>query len=88
MFGRPFCSETFKKKIRFKPFIGGMDADRDKGLQWITGADMTFTDFRENEPSGNPYLHMHWLADDGFVWDTKDDADDKDNGFICKKPVA
>jgi len=67
-------------------WIGGMDADRDKGLQWLTGAEMKFTDFKQNEPAGNPYLHMNFDA--GFKWDTKDDANDKDNGFICKKPVA
>ena len=63
-----------------------MDADRNKGLQWLTGAEMTFTDFKKDEPAGNPYLHMNFDA--GFKWDTKDDANDKDNGFICKKPAA
>ena len=63
-----------------------MDADRNKGLQWLTGAEMTFTDFKKDEPAGNPYLHMNFDA--GFSWDTKDDANDKDNGFICKKPAA
>jgi len=67
-------------------WIGGMDIDRNKGLQWLTGATMTFTDFVDNEPGGRPFLHMNFDA--GFKWDTKDDANDKDNGFICKKPVA
>ena len=29
---------------------------------------------------------MNFDAD--FAWDTKDDANDKDNGFICKKSIA
>ena len=44
---------------------------------------MTFNNFVEGEPAGNPYLHMNFDAD--FSWDTKDDANDQDNGFICKK---
>ena len=47
------------------------------------GAPMEFTDFIQDEPKGNPYLHMNF--DNGFSWDTKDDANDQDNGFICKK---
>ena len=47
------------------------------------GAPMTFSNFVEGEPKGNPYLHMNF--DNGFDWDTKDDANDQDNGFICKK---
>ena len=65
-------------------FIGGLDNNRDKGLQWMTGMPMDFTDFKDdNEPAGQPYLHMNY--DNGFKWDTKNDNDDKDNGFICKK---
>ena len=65
-------------------WIGGMDIDRDKTLQWLTGAEMVFRDFKNNEePAGSPFLHMNF--DDQFRWDTKDDANDKDNGFICKK---
>ena len=67
-------------------WIGGMDIDRDKGLQWLTGAPMDFTDFVKDEPGGRPYLHMNFDA--GFQWDTKDDANDQDNGFICKKSIA
>ena len=44
---------------------------------------MDFTDFIQDEPKGRPYLHMNF--DNQFSWDTKDDANDKDNGFICKK---
>ena len=44
---------------------------------------MDFTDFVKDEPKGSPYLHMNF--DSQFAWDTKDDANDKDNGFICKK---
>ena len=48
---------------------------------------MAFTDFKDDkEPAGNPYLHMNFDAQ--FKWDTKDDANDKDNGFICKKAHA
>merc|ERR1719479_654408 len=65
-------------------WLGGLDADRNKGMQWITGAPMEFRDFKNNdEPAGNPFLHMNF--DDEFRWDTKDDANDQDNGFICKK---
>jgi len=66
-------------------WLGGLDADRDKGLQWISGAEMVFTDFKQNEPAGSPYLHMNFDAQ--FKWDTKDDANDKDNGFICKRQI-
>merc|ERR1719410_3049086 len=52
-------------------WLGGLDADRDKGLQWITGQPMAFTDFKDDkEPAGNPYLHMNFDAQ--FKWDTKD----------------
>ena len=47
------------------------------------GASMAFSNFVEGEPKGNPYLHMNF--DNQFAWDTKDDANDRDNGFICKK---
>ena len=64
-----------------------MDIDRDKGLQWLTGAEMKFSDFKNgDELAGNPFLHMNF--DDEFRWDTKDDANDKDNGFICKKSLT
>ena len=46
---------------------------------------MAFNNFKNGEPNGLPYLHMNY--DGGFAWDTKDDANDKDNGFICKKPI-
>merc|ERR1711934_1181423 len=46
-------------------WLGGLDADRDKGLQWMSGAPMEFRDFKNNdEPAGSPYLHMNF--DDGF----------------------
>jgi len=67
-------------------WLGGMDIDRDKGLHWLTGAAMEFTDFKNNEePAGQPFLHMNF--DDGFKWDTKDDANDQDNGFVCKRKI-
>ena len=47
---------------------------------------MAFSNFVKDEPKGNPYLHMNFDA--GFAWDTKDDANDQDNGFICKKQHA
>merc|ERR1719411_2616417 len=28
-------------------WLGGLDANRDKGLQWISGAEMVFTDFKQ-----------------------------------------
>ena len=46
---------------------------------------MDFNDFVENQPDGNPYCHMNYDLD--FKWDAKDDANDKDNGFICKRPA-
>jgi len=67
-------------------WLGGLDADKDKGMQWISGAEMVFKDFKDGEPAGSPYTHMNF--DDGFQWDTKDDANDKDNGFICKRVAA
>merc|ERR1711971_593309 len=67
-------------------WLGGLDADRDKGLQWMSGAPMEFRDFKnDGEPAGNPFLHMNF--DDGFKWDTKDDANDQDNGFVCKRQI-
>jgi len=67
-------------------WLGAMDMDRNKNMQWLSGKPMTFTNFKKDEPAGNPWLHMNFDAD--FAWDTKDDANDKDNGFICKKPIA
>ncbi len=64
-------------------FIGGLDADRDKEMYWVTGAERGFNDFVADEPKGRPYLHMDFDLD--FQWNTKDDANDQDNGFICKK---
>ena len=32
-------------------------------MQWLTGAAMEFTDFKDDkEPAGNPYLHMNFDA--------------------------
>jgi len=64
-------------------WLGGLDADRDHGLQWMSGAEMVFNDFVQDQPNGLPYLHMNY--DNQFKWDTKDDSNDRDNGFICKK---
>ena len=44
---------------------------------------MAYSNFVDGNPNGNPYLHMNFDA--GFAWDTKDDANDKDNGFVCKR---
>ena len=63
-----------------------MDIDRNRELQWLSGKPMTFKDFVKDQPNGQPYLHMNFDAQ--FKWDTKDDANDQDNGFICKKAVA
>ena len=49
----------------------------------LLGEPMAVKDFVKDNPNGNPYLHMNF--DNGFQWDTKDDANDKDNGFICKR---
>ena len=46
---------------------------------------MTFGNWKAGEPAGNPYAHMNF--DSSFAWDTKDDANDQDNGFVCKRPV-
>merc|ERR1712241_291823 len=67
-------------------WLGGLDNNKDKGLQWMTGAQMNFRDFVDDEPKGEPYLHMNF--DKAFRWDTKNDANDKDNGFVCKKLQA
>ena len=47
---------------------------------------MTFNDFIDGEPAGQPYIHMDF--DQGFRWNTKNDHDDTDNGFICKYQVG
>ena len=68
-------------------WLGAMDIDRNKEIHWLTGKVMSFTDWKnDKEPEGQPFLHMNF--DDDFRWDTKDDGNDKDNGFICKKPIA
>ena len=64
-------------------WMGGLDNNRDKELRWMTGEEMSFKDFVNNEPAGSPYLHMNFDLE--FRWDTKDDANDKDNGFVCKR---
>lgn len=51
----------------------------------MTGAVMEYKNFIANNPNGTPYLHMNY--DNDFAWDTKDDANDKDNGFVCKKAI-
>ncbi len=47
---------------------------------------MDYNDFIDGEPAGLPYIHMDY--DLGFAWNTKDDASDQDNGFVCKRPVS
>ena len=46
---------------------------------------MTFNDFVQNQPDGKQYAHMNY--DKQFRWDAKDDANDKDNGFVCKRAL-
>jgi hypothetical protein len=46
---------------------------------------MTFDNFIDDQPDGNPYAHMDF--DQGFAWNAKDDGNDKDNGFVCKRPL-
>ena len=52
---------------------------------FILGAPMTYKDFVQNQPDGNQYAHMNY--DKQFRWDAKDDANDKDNGFVCKRAL-
>ena len=66
-------------------FAGGYDADRNKHMEWITGNEMCFDNFAQNQPDGNPYSHLDYDLD--FGWNAKDDANDQDNGFICKRPI-
>ena len=101
-------------------WAGGLDADRNKQMQWITGTflcflpfqklmyfwlayltyfalsivdsngvllgnPMTFANFAKDQPDGQPYAHLDF--DLGFAWNAKDDANDQDNGFICKRAV-
>ena len=49
------------------------------------GNPMSFDNFVEDQPDGNPYCHMDY--DLQFAWNAKNDANDQDNGFICKRPV-
>ena len=46
---------------------------------------MDFVNFVKDQPDGNYYTHMNF--DLQFQWDAKDDANDQDNGFICKRAV-
>ena len=39
-------------------FIGGMDIDRNKGIQWLTGQPMAFTDFKERYSVSLQILHL------------------------------
>ena len=39
-------------------FIGGMDIDRNKGIQWLTGQPMAFTDFKERYSVPLQILHL------------------------------
>ena len=56
---------------------------------------MTFDNFIDDQPDGNPYAHMDFDQGQGirpnstlwFAWNAKDDANDKDNGFVCKRPL-
>ena len=42
-------------------WLGGLDADRDRGLQWMSGVEMKFTDWaNKDQPDGKPYLHMNY----------------------------
>ena len=58
---------------------------KEGGLHWITGAPMAFTDFYQGAKKGKPFLHMNYDKD--FAWDTKNDKNDRDNRYICKKSV-
>ena len=52
---------------------------------WDSGAPMNFNDFFDGADTSLPYLHMNAMMD--FAWDTKDDKTDRDNRYICKKPL-
>ena len=58
---------------------------KEGGLHWITGAPMIFTDFYEGAKKKKSFLHMNFDKD--FAWDTKNDKNDRDNRYICKKSV-
>ena len=58
---------------------------KEGGLHWITGAPMIFTDFYQGTKKGKPSLHMNF--DQDSAWDTKNDKNDRDNRYICKKSV-
>ena len=66
-------------------WLAGLDANLDKHMQWMTGNPMEFHNFVADQPDGNPYAHMDY--DLGFKWNAKNDANDQDNGFICKRPI-
>ena len=51
----------------------------------LIGAAMKFKDFVNKQPDGNYYTHMNY--DLKYQWDAKDDTNDQDNGFICKRLV-
>ena len=53
--------------------------------RWISGANMTFTDFYPGAKKGHKYIHMNFDAN--FAWDTKWDMKDRDNRYICKKSI-
>ena len=57
----------------------------DGELRWSTGAPMDFLDFYQGANTGKPFLHMNFDKD--FAWDTKNDKNDRDNRYICKKSV-
>ena len=68
-------------------WLGAIDYNRDGTMYWLTGKPLTFSDWKnDEEPAGKKRLHMNF--DNDFQWDTKDDGDDRDNGFVCKKPIA
>ena len=46
---------------------------------------MEYTNWIKNNPAGSAYLH--WDYDYDYNWGTKDDTNDKDNGFVCKKAI-
>ena len=52
---------------------------------WGTGAEVGFTDFYPGSNTNKPFLHMNY--DQDFAWDTKNDRNDKDNRYICKKSL-
>lgn len=63
-------------------WLGGYLDQGDGQMHWLTGNPMVFNDFIAGEPSGNPYIHI--TPGNNYSWNTKDDKQDTNNGYVCK----